>query len=46
MKKNIAWILLIDIIVLFCNNHYNVSGNDTGNVTPKPHEKKLEDDYD
>jgi len=27
--------LLIDIIFLFCNNYYNVTGNVTGNVFPK-----------
>ena len=27
--------MLIDIIFLFCNNYYNVSGNVTGNVAPK-----------
>jgi hypothetical protein len=32
----ITWKLLIDIIVRFCNNYYNVSGNVTGNViSPK-----------
>lgn len=35
MKLHITCILLIDIIFLFCNNYYIVSGNTTGNDTPK-----------
>jgi LacI family transcriptional regulator len=41
-KKAIGyWKLLVDIIFLFCNNYYNVSGNVTGNViSPKKHMKR------